>query len=78
MRREEIFLAPVNLISQKGYKGALIQELAGFVGIYKKHPSPHVNNTEEILLGLLRASFDAVIKDLRDILDYEQCALREN
>jgi len=56
------------LMSQKGYKGASLQEIANAVGIHKSTLFHYFKSKEEILLAVMKTSIDQVSFNLHKIM----------
>lgn len=67
-QRERIITVASRLMSQKGYKGASLQEIADLVGIHKSTFFHYFKNKEELLQTVLKLSIEEVTKNLNFIL----------
>ena len=68
-RRERIIEVASRLMSEKGYKGASLQEIADLVGLHKSTLFHYFKNKEELLLVVLKISIEEVTKNLNLILE---------
>lgn len=68
-QREKIITIASHLMSQKGYKGASLQEIADLVGIHKSTLFHYFKNKEELLLAVLRIAIEDVTRSLTLILE---------
>ena len=68
-KRERIIEVASSLMSQKGFKGASLQEIADVVGIHKSTLFHYFKNKEELLLVVLKISIEEVTKNLNLILE---------
>jgi AcrR family transcriptional regulator len=71
-QRERIIKVASRLMSQKGYKGASLQEISDLVGIHKTTIFHYFKNKEELLLAVLRIGIEDVTRKLELILEDEQ------
>ena len=65
---EKIVEIASHLMSEKGYKGASLQEIADRVGIHKSTLFHYFKNKEQLLLAILRIAIEDVTKNLNLIL----------
>jgi len=77
MRRKKILLVASKLMSQKGYRGASLQEIADHVGIHKSTLFHYFKNKEELLLEVLKTSIDEVTENLKVIINNEDLSPEE-
>jgi len=56
------------LMSEKGYKGASLDQIADFVGIHKSTLFHYFKNKEQLLMAVLEISTEEVIRDLEAII----------
>ncbi len=68
-QHEKIIMVASRLMSQKGYKGASLQEIADHVGIHKSTLFHYFKNKEELLLSVLKIAIEGVTKNLTLILE---------
>lgn len=68
-QHDRIIMVASRLMSQKGYKGASLQEIADHVGIHKSTLFHYFKNKEELLLSVLRIAIQDVTKNLTLILE---------
>ena len=68
VRREEIIKVASRLISQKGYNGVSIQEIAKHVGIHKSTFFHYFENKENLLLAVLGRAIADVTTSLKEIM----------
>ena len=71
-QREKIIAIASRLMSEKGYKGASLQEIADLVGIHKSTFFHYFKNKEELLLAVLRIAIEDVTRNLLLILEDEK------
>jgi len=76
-QRERIITVASRLMSQKGYKGASLQEIANLVGIHKSTLFHYFKNKEELLLVVLKISIEEVTENLELILENEKLSPEE-
>ena len=76
-QRERIITVASRLMSQKGYKGASLQEISNLVGIHKTTIFHYFTNKEELLLAVLRIGIEDVTKKLELILEDEKLSPQE-
>ena len=76
-QREKIITIASHLMSQKGYKGASLQEIADLVGIHKSTLYNYFKNKEELLLAVLRIAIEDVTRNLTLILEDENLPPKE-
>ncbi|OPX34110.1 MAG: hypothetical protein B1H11_11445 [Desulfobacteraceae bacterium 4484_190.1] len=76
-QRERIIKVSSRLMSQKGYKGASLQEIANLVGIHKSTLFHYFKNKEELLLVVLKISIEEVTENLELILENEKLSPEE-
>ena len=63
-QHENILAVATRLMSQKGYKGASLQEIADLVGVHKSTLFHYFKNKEELLLSILRIGIEDVTRNL--------------
>lgn len=68
-RREDILLAAAQIISQKGFHAASMQDIADAVCLQKASLYHHVSSKQEILLALLDQALDLLIEQMQEVLD---------
>jgi AcrR family transcriptional regulator len=68
-QRERIITVASRIMSQKGYKGASLQEISELVGIHKTTIFHYFKNKEELLLAVLRIAIENVTTQLERITD---------
>jgi AcrR family transcriptional regulator len=76
-QREKIITVASRIMSQKGYKGASLQEISELVGIHKTTIFHYFKNKEELLLAVLRIAIENVIKQLELIIEDEALSPEE-
>ena len=76
-QREKIITVASRIMSQKGYKGASLQEISDLVGIHKTTIFHYFKNKEELLLAVLRIAIENVIKQLELIIEDETLSPEE-
>ncbi len=76
-QHEKIITVASRLMSQKGYKGASLQEIADLVGIHKSTLFHYFKNKEELLLAVLRIAIEDVTKNLNLILEDDSLSPQE-
>lgn len=76
-QREKIIAAASRIMSEKGYKGASLQEISDLVGIHKTTIFHYFKNKEELLLAVLRIAIENVIKQLELIIEDETLSPEE-
>ena len=76
-QREKIIAIAGRLMSEKGYKGASLQEVADPVGIHKSTLFHYFKNKEELLLAILRIAIEDVKRNLVFILENEKLSPEE-
>jgi len=76
-QREKIITVASRIMSQKGYKGASLQEISELVGIHKTTIFHYFKNKEELLLAVLRIAIENVIKQLELIIEDETLSPEE-
>jgi len=74
---EKIVAIASQLMSEKGYKGASLQQIADHVGIHKSTLFHYFKNKEELLLVVLRISIQEVTKNLNLILEDDRLSPEE-
>lgn len=74
---EKIVAIASRLMSEKGYKGASLQEIANRVGIHKSTLFHYFKNKEELLLAVLRIAIEDVTKNLSLILEDDSLSPQE-
>ena len=74
---ERIVAIASQLMSEKGYKGASLQQIADYVGIHKSTLFHYFKNKEELLLVVLRISIQEVTKKLNLILEDDRLSPEE-
>ena len=67
-QHQKIVMVSSRLMSQKGYKGASLQEIANAAGIHKSTIFHYFKNKEELLLAVLKLSIIEVTENLKGIL----------
>lgn len=67
MTRDEILQAAAQIIGQKGYHGASMQDIAEAVHLQKASLYHHVSSKQEILFHLLELALDVLIEQLASI-----------
>lgn len=68
MTRDEILEAAAQIISQKGYHAASMQDIARAVNLQKASLYHHVSNKQEILLVLLNRGLDLLTERLEEVV----------
>lgn len=68
MTRDEILEAAANIISQKGYHAASMQDIARAVNLQKASLYHHVSSKQEILLILLNRGLDLLTERLEAVV----------
>ena len=76
-QRERIIKVASRLMSQKGYKGASLQEISDVVGIHKTTIFHYFKNKEELLLSVLRIAIADVTRQLEQIIEDEKLSPEE-
>lgn len=76
-QRKRIITVASRLMSQKGYKGASLQEISDLVGIHKTTIFHYFKNKEELLLAVLRIGIEDVTRKLELILENEKLSPEE-
>jgi len=76
-QHENIVAIASRLMSEKGYKGASLQEIADLVGIHKSTLFHYFKNKEELLLSVLRIAIEDVTKNLNLILEDDSLSPQE-
>ena len=76
-QREKIVAVASQLMSEKGYKGASLQEIANLVGIHKSTLFHYFKNKEELLLAVLRIAIEDVTRNLNLILEDDSLSPEE-
>lgn len=76
-QHENIVAVASRLMSEKGYKGASLQEIADLVGIHKSTLFHYFKNKEELLLSVLRIAIEDVTKNLNLILEDDSLSPQE-
>ena len=66
---ENIVAAASRLISENGFKGTPLQQIADHVGIHKSTLFHYFKNKEALLIAVLRISIDEVTTNLRLIVE---------
>jgi len=74
---EKIIAIASQLMSEKGYKGASLQEIADLVGIHKSTLFHYFKNKEELLLTVLGIAIEDVTRNLVVILENENLSPEE-
>ncbi|RJR30908.1 MAG: TetR/AcrR family transcriptional regulator [Desulfobacteraceae bacterium] len=74
---EKIVAIASRLMSEKGYKGASLQEIADRVGIHKSTFFHYFKNKEELLLAVLRIAIEDVAKNVNLILEDDSLSPQE-
>lgn len=74
---EKIVAIASQLMSEKGYKGASLQEIADHVGIHKSTLFHYFKNKEELLLSVLKIAAEHTIKQLVFIVEDENLSPEE-
>ena len=69
---EKILLVAAKSISQKGAKGASLQEIADGVGLHKSTLFHYFKNKEELLLRILEKSIGEVNMNLEKIIESQE------
>lgn len=69
MTREDILSAAAQIISQKGYHGTSMQDIALAVNLQKASLYHHVTSKQEILFNLLNKGLDILIDKIEDAVD---------
>jgi AcrR family transcriptional regulator len=77
-KRKTIVAVAGRLISEKGYKGASLQEIANLVGIHKSSLFHYFKNKEELLLAVLRIATEDTTNNLNLILKDNSLSPQEN
>ena len=77
IQRERIIKVASRLMSQKGYKGASLQEISDLVGIHKTTIFHYFKNKEELLLSVLRIAIVDVTGQLELIIEDEKLSPEE-
>lgn len=67
-QRQRIIMTAARQMSQKGFKGASIQDIADAVGIHKSTFFHYFNNKQELLAIVLAISVDEVTNNLKLII----------
>jgi len=65
---ERILLASASLMSQMGFKGVSLQQIADKIGLHKSSLFHYFNNKEELLLRILEKPFDQFYHDFQKII----------
>ena len=68
MTRDEILEAAAQIISQKGYHAASMQDIAQAVNLQKASLYHHVSSKQEILLILLNRGLDLLTERLEGVV----------
>lgn len=76
-QRKKIIKVASRLMSEKGHKGASLQEIADLVGIHKTTIFHYFKNKEELLLCVLRLGIDEVTRRIELIVDDETLSPEE-
>jgi AcrR family transcriptional regulator len=76
-QRESIIAVATRLMSQKGYKGTSLQQIADLVGIHKSTLFHYFKNKEDLLLSILRIAIEDVTGSLVRIVKNENLSPRE-
>lgn len=69
MTREEILDAAALIISQKGFHGTSMQDIAEAVDLQKASLYHHIANKQEILVALLDQALDKLIANMQEVLN---------
>ena len=76
-QREKIITVASRMMSQKGYKGASVKEIADLVGIHKTTIFHYFKNKEELLLAVLKIAVEEGTKEIELILKDEKSSPKE-
>jgi AcrR family transcriptional regulator len=76
-QRTSISAVATRLMSQKGFKGTSLQEIADLVGIHKSTLFHYFKNKEEILLSVLRTGIEDATRNLVLIVKDEKLSPEE-
>ena len=76
-QRERIIKVAGRLMSQKGYKGASLQEISNLVGIHKTTIFHYFKNKEELLLSVLKIGIADVTRQLELIIEDDKLSPEE-
>lgn len=68
MTRDDILEAAAQIISQKGYHAASMQDIAQAVNLQKASLYHHISSKQEILLALLDQALDLLIEHMQAVL----------
>ncbi len=69
MNRDEILEAAAQIISQKGFHAASMQDIAHAVNLQKASLYHHVSSKQEILLALLDRALDMLIQQIEQVVN---------
>lgn len=76
-QKKKIIRIATRLMSEKGYKGTSLQEIADRVGIHKSTLFHYFKNKEELLLAVLRVAIQEVTTNLQKIFEDESLSPEE-
>jgi len=76
-QRKKIVEIAARLMSQKGYKGTSLQDIANLAGIHKSTLFHYFNSKEEMLLAVLRIGIEDVANKLDLIINDENMSPEE-
>ena len=68
MTRDEILDAAAQILSQKGYHGTSMQDIAEAVHLQKASLYHHITNKQEILFDLLNRALDTLIERVNEVI----------